>query len=311
MALVETVSVTPTEIVLGESIIITYTGNRGCELVDNNEIIYTLESTSSNTYEYVPSGVGEHTLEIRYKNVTNDSTSFIVYAPSSILQIGNKKVQDLSINGKTVQSIKNLNTNKIIYTKSDDVQPIVYNPSFSFNNEGYVIGSDLDPNYNYIIVQRDDAIIDLINSEILETNNAFSLYDVDIYYCNPSDIEYINESYLNSGESFKDFAETATDVLFYYSSLKDMIRVDSVSSTKINITLHNFYTTGNYTCNARGLDDKAYYSNERVRTDPFSFQISSKYSLTFPVTIYLRDVYMELLQTKTVEFENSGGTPEK
>jgi len=42
-------------------------------------------------------------------------------------------------------------------------------------------------------------------------------------------------------------------------------------------------------------NDKSLYGSEQVQTDPFSFKISSKYSLTFPVTIYLYDAYMELL----------------
>jgi len=227
------------------------------------------------------------------------------------MMINNKNVQDLSINGKTVQSIKDLTTNKIIYNRTEDTPtPIVYNPSFSFNNEGYIIGSDLDPNYYYIIVQRDESVLEVISSDNPVTNIDFNLYDADIYYCNSSDIDGVSNEYMNSGLSFKDFAENATDVLFYYGSLKDMIRVNSVSSSTINITLHNFYDgNGRYSCNAVDSNGTGLIGgNSSIHSDPISvnFLFSGGKSgkvVSNPVSIKLYDSSMNVLQTKIVNME--------
>lgn len=208
-------------------------------------------------------------------------------------------------NNKEVSSIVCLDNNKIIYTKTDDVQPIVYNPSFSFNTDGAVTGSDLNPSYEYIIVQRDDTLNDFINSEKLITDTFFNLYDVEIYYCNLSDLQDITDIYYNIG-SWKDVYTDFPDLLMYHGSLKDMITINSTSATFVNITLHNFRISGNYTCSVLDSTDKAMYGNERIRTDPFSFRAST---LAYPVTIYLYDNYMELLQTKTVEFSGTNPKP--
>lgn len=225
--------------------------------------------------------------------------------------INNKNVQDLSINGKTVQSIKDLNTNKIIYTKSDDVQPIVYNPSFSFNTtNSTVTGSDLDPSYDYIVVERNEDIYDVLNSEILETSTSYNLYDVEIYYCNPSETQEIINSVSSEYFTFKGLHEEYPDSLMYYGSLKDMIRVNSVSSSTIHITLHDFYDgNGMYSCNAVDSNGKGLIGGSiTIRSDPTSIKFlfnggKTGEVISNPVTITLYDSGENVIQTKTVNME--------